>query len=108
MNDRLEVRIGRDGRAALSGELDILTVPRLEEALATSTDGGALILEVADLTFIDSTGLRAIVRLAGRREALGPVILSRPTPHVLEVLQISGVMGATPNLEAAGDGSEPG
>jgi branched-chain amino acid aminotransferase len=43
------------------GELDIYTAPQLAAALARLTDSHrALILEVAELTFVDSTGLKVL------------------------------------------------
>ena len=43
------------------GELDVYTAPRLAEALACVNDGHrALILEVGELTFVDSTGLNVL------------------------------------------------
>jgi len=46
------------------GELDVYTAPQLAEALARLTDSHrALILEVAELTFVDSTGLKVLTDL---------------------------------------------
>lgn len=105
MSDRLRVRIERDGRVSLAGELDIATVPALEEALADlSSDGASLVLELAELTFMDSTGLRAFVRVARQREAVGRLVLRGPTGRVLEVLDISGVIRGAGNLEVEHDG----
>jgi anti-anti-sigma factor len=62
-------------RVALAGELDIVNAPGLEERLAAIEADGAdtLILDLRDVEFIDSTGLRALIaaneraRSAGRR-----------------------------------------
>lgn len=105
MSDRLWVRIERDGRVSLAGELDIATVPALEETLAdVSSDEGSLILELAELTFMDSTGLRAFLRVARQREAVGRLVLRGPTARVLKVLDISGVIRGTGNLEVEHNG----
>lgn len=98
MTTSLDVHLESDGRVTLIGELDISTVPCLEGALTGHGDGGPLVLELAHLTFLDSTGLRAIIRLARSRQALGPVVLRGPTAPVLEVLEISGVIGGARNL----------
>ena len=62
-------------RIALAGELDIVNAPNLEDKLAAIEADAAdtLILDLRDLDFIDSTGLRALIaaneraRSAGRR-----------------------------------------
>jgi anti-sigma B factor antagonist len=47
----------------LSGELDIATAPELEEAIAGVCENGesAVVLDLSELTFMDSTGLQAIL-----------------------------------------------
>jgi anti-sigma B factor antagonist len=60
---------------ALSGELDLVNAPRWEEELVgiEADSPGTLILDLREVTFIDSTGLRAVIaadqraRSAGRR-----------------------------------------
>ena len=47
----------------LIGELDMATVTRLKEALETVSRNGPVTLDMAELTFIDSSGLHAIMRL---------------------------------------------
>jgi anti-sigma B factor antagonist len=77
----------RDGlvRIALKGELDLSTTGKVETELrrAEATAEPLVVLDLAGLTFLDSTGLRMIVaadkraREAGRRLAIvrgpGPV-----------------------------------
>ena len=47
------------------GELDVYTAPQLAAALSRLTDSHrALILEVAELTFVDSTGLKVLTDAA--------------------------------------------
>jgi anti-sigma B factor antagonist len=47
----------------LSGELDIGTFPLMETAIAPAiAKGGPVVLNLSDLTFIDSTGVGSIVR----------------------------------------------
>jgi anti-sigma B factor antagonist len=46
------------------GELDLDTAPRLEQELAAARAAGArsVVLDLRDLTFMDSTGLRLVIR----------------------------------------------
>ncbi len=72
---------------ALSGELDLSTVDKVEDELRRVEDGGAetVVLDLSSLSFLDSTGLRTIVtadqraRKAGRRLAIvkGPDTVHR-------------------------------
>jgi anti-anti-sigma factor len=62
-------------RVALTGELDIASAPEFEEGLAKVEAGApsVLVLDLRQVEFIDSTGLRAVIaaderaRSAGRR-----------------------------------------
>src|SRR3979409_2393089 len=48
----------------VTGELDIATAPQLREALtARPAEGGLIVVDLTPVTFMDSTGLEAIVRL---------------------------------------------
>lgn len=79
----------RDGlvRIALEGELDLSTTAQLEEELhrVEADEPGLIVLDLAALRFLDSTGLRVVVtadaraRDAGRRLALvrGPDTVHR-------------------------------
>jgi ABC-type transporter Mla MlaB component len=72
-------------RLRLIGELDLASAPALTEAL-TSIDGdGQLTLDLSELTFIDSTGLHAILQartLSERREARPRESLEYRTSHI--------------------------
>ena len=53
-----------------SGELDVQSVPQLKEHLADAIDGGAkaIVVDLADVSFVDSISLSALV---GARRKLG-------------------------------------
>ena len=50
---------------AIAGELDMATVPRVSAALETepAASAGAVVIDLAGVAFIDSTGLAALVKL---------------------------------------------
>jgi anti-sigma B factor antagonist len=77
-----------------AGELDLATAPALRAALeAAATLGLARVMVVlTDVTFLDSTGLGAIVH-GWRFAADGGVslTLSDPSPSVQRVLTITGL-----------------
>ena len=60
-------------RVALSGELDIGTVPVLEDHLAQFENDGVsqIVLNLRDLTFMDSQGLRALLQARDRAATNG-------------------------------------
>jgi anti-anti-sigma factor len=81
-----------------AGELDIATAPRLERALMDGRRrGDRVVLDLADLEFLDSTGLRVIVRAVEAATTGGWELTLRPgPPAVRRVFEISGVLGALP------------
>ncbi|MFL6242883.1 MAG: STAS domain-containing protein [Acidimicrobiia bacterium] len=93
----LRFRVGRDGTAQtlyVSGELDIASAPAFEQTVAGTMDGqsGEFCLDVSALTFMDSTGARALLHVHNRVESVGRrlVVLS-PTRPVWRVLKIMGL-----------------
>ena len=64
-------RQGATATVRALGELDLATVPVLDDQLAELRDAGSrrLILDLRGLDFIDSTGLRCIYEISTRRPA---------------------------------------
>jgi anti-anti-sigma factor len=52
---------------------------------------GDLIVDLAELTFMDSTGIHAILQATERLEPGGSVVLRSPRPEVMRVLEIAGL-----------------
>lgn len=81
-------------RLALKGELDISSAGRVEEQLGKVQDGGLelFVLDLRELEFMDSTGLRLIVRAdeAAREKGTRFVIVRGPEP-VQRVFEIVGL-----------------
>ena len=79
---------------SLTGELDDATAPFLRETLAEITEGlnEELTLDIASLSFIDSTGLSLIVTLDKLLQHRGTrlVILS-PTPSSRRLFELTGL-----------------
>jgi anti-anti-sigma factor len=78
----------------LSGELDSATCRELVERFEQFLDDrpGQIAVDLAEVTFIDSAGLRAIImieRAAGEREIA--VAIRAPSRPVAELLQITGI-----------------
>jgi anti-anti-sigma factor len=95
--DALDVEVTlADDHASLYlvGELDLATAPLLDEALnlAYDHDPAMLVLDLAALTFIDSTGInRLVAALKHQRAHGGELILRSPQASTLRVLEIVGL-----------------
>ena len=78
----------------LSGELDLCSAPALAIALEGPTKrGGSIGLDLAELTYMDSTGIHVIlntVHLLGER---GRVVLYHPSPLVRRLIDVCGLDG---------------
>jgi anti-anti-sigma factor len=96
-DDLLHFDFERDGTKEtlyVTGEVDIGTVTMLERAVASRLDGqgGAFCLDVSALSFMDSAGAHALVRLHDRLRDLGRrLVVSSPTPQVRRILEILGL-----------------
>jgi len=95
----------------LVGELDLATVERLLARLGPVAETpGDLHLEASRLTFVDSSGLHALVRLARKLDPhRSRLILHRVDPFVRHVLSITGLDRQGPFLlsEDAPPGPSP-
>jgi anti-sigma B factor antagonist len=82
----------------LRGELDIATAPRLRAAvLRHATARREIIVDLAELEFIDSTGVRALVVAAQEaRTARAKLTYVRPSDRVSRTLELCGMLGALP------------
>ena len=76
----------------LAGEIDSYTAPELADLLLKHPHIDAI--DLRDVTFIDSSGLRVIVEAHQRRlEDDRVLVLRSPSPAVQRLLEISGVAG---------------
>ena len=91
------VRDAGGDRLRLVGELDLASVSRLRAALADMPWDGALTLDLSELSYIDSTGLHAIVECANGLNGKGPVRLANANLNVLRILEIVN-LDRHPNL----------
>jgi anti-anti-sigma factor len=89
---RLEMDRDVDGALVLAGEIDSYTAPELAELLAGEPP--VEVVDVAGVTFIDSSGLRVLVEAHHRRAAQGSrLVLRAPSAPVQRLLEISGLAG---------------
>jgi anti-anti-sigma factor len=80
---------------ALSGEIDIANSEAFTDEVRSVFEGadGQVVLDLRDCTFIDSSGIRALVVLAKGQQARGQTLkLSGITGEPLRVLRLSGLL----------------
>jgi anti-sigma B factor antagonist len=103
MGKRLPLRVVTDARngivrMALSGELDMATVDLFTDALSRCERGGAatVMLDLRDLSFMDSTGLHAFLKARDRSLGNGHRLLfvgaSGPVRTIFEVTGVESVL----------------
>jgi anti-sigma B factor antagonist len=109
----LSIETRSDGGVAqvvLAGEFDLAAVPQFEDAIAGVEAGrpAAIVIDLSALTFMDSSGLRALVTAddragtAGRRLAIvpGPPAVRR----VFEITQLDSKLDLVEDASAVSGG----
>ena len=75
----------------ISGRLDTITAPELEKAInAMPEDAKELTLDMAEVTYISSAGLRVLLGAQKKMNKLGAMKLTGVCEAVMEVLEITG------------------
>jgi anti-anti-sigma factor len=83
----------------LFGELDLASAPLLLDTVRPlTTEDGDLRLDLKELTFVDSSGIRAFLILAEELGTRGKLVLADPAPPVEHTLQLVGLDRAA-NIE---------
>ena len=87
----------QDGRLVVEvgGELDCSTAPPLQErlmALIGARDVDAMVLDMAGVRFMDTSGLQTLVEVHRLLQSRGGgLVLRRPAPNVVKLLEITGM-----------------
>lgn len=73
----------------MAGELDRTTSDRFDDAVLSVIEGtGPLVLDLSRVRFLDSSGVRSLVKL-GLSMRGRSLVLREPSPPVMRVLQIT-------------------
>ena len=90
----------RDGwtRVTVSGELDLATVDPFSEAVRDALAAGAVVIDLRDVSFMDSSGVRALNTALREAADAGRElrVAEGMQPIVLQVLEITGMLGLLP------------
>ena len=97
-----------DGVAVLrlDGRLNMVAAPRLKASIDECIDGGGkhVVVDLADVVFMDSSGLGALVgALKTARQAGGDLRIAAPSEQVVMVLQLSNLDRVLTLFDTAGD-----
>ena len=79
---------------ALSGELDVVSAPVLEQRLreALAEPGAHVTLDLSDLEFVDSAGVSVLIKAKQDAESRGStLVLARATAQVHRVFALVGL-----------------
>ena len=88
----------------VSGELDLATASRLEDAIADAAPAAHIVIDLSDCTFLDSSGVRSLVKAGRETQPEARVDLVTADASILRVLEITGVdtvLTVHPSVEAA-------
>ena len=91
---------------ALEGELDLANAEALEGELEQALGGGdhAVVVDMAALTFIDSTGIALLIATVGRVEDSDRLrFVPSQAPAVVRVLEVTGVDQRLPFVDGPAD-----
>jgi anti-sigma B factor antagonist len=81
-------------RVQVRGDVDLSTSPELGETLTCAIDAGnSVVLDLSEVTFIDSTGLNTLIRVLKACETNGGALSISPNlpAQVSRVFEITGL-----------------
>ncbi len=92
MDAMLDARPGGAAVLRLSGRLDLLSAGEAKQQMTAAVEGGhrRLIVDLGDVSFVDSSGLGALVGgLKAARTAGGDLRIARPSQQTRSILKLT-------------------
>ena len=90
----METTMNRDGNklsVAIAGRLDTLSSPDFEKEMEPALEGVTeLVIDLKDLDYISSAGLRVLLGLAQVMEDQGKMVVTNPNDAVMDVFSVTG------------------
>jgi len=89
------VKYKRCDLVKVNGRIDSFTAPQFSEALHALTDSGRcnLVLDMSDVTYISSAGLRVLIDIQKACRQLkrgGGIALASVSKHIYDTLELAG------------------
>ncbi len=97
--DGIELAVDRGTESAtlrVSGEIDLTSAPKLDDEIQSLIEQSVrtLTLDLSSVAFMDSTGLRVLLKASKLLESSGgKVVLLKPSEPVRRLLEVSGLEG---------------
>ena len=92
--ENLTVTLTDDTSVTADGQIDSHTSPSLDDVLSALADGADLAVDLSRVTFVDSSGLRVLVRAHKRQlGGGGRLTIVDPSEPVRRLLDITGLTG---------------
>lgn len=83
--------ITKDGTVVVSGEIDMAAGPELEALVLPLASTRPLVIDLSAVTFLDSSGLRALLKIAqAADEQATHLVLRSPAPEVERLFELTG------------------
>jgi anti-sigma B factor antagonist len=90
-NDALSVDTTPDGVIVVQGDIDMAGGPVLDAAIVRQESEQPVVIDIAGVSFIDSSGLRSLLDAGRRAKTRGTeVVLRNMGPEVARLLEITG------------------
>jgi len=81
-----------DSGIAVAGEIDAHTAPALAAAIGAAADVEPFVIDLFDVEFIDSSGLRVLLEARQTRDGEGRTLtIARPSKAVARLFGVAGV-----------------
>jgi anti-sigma B factor antagonist len=111
---RVETTSNGDGPHVVTarGEVDLYVAPALRSAILSALrKGTAVVVDLLDVAFVDSSALGALVAAAKRASPYTPVVVACANEDVVRILYLTGIdrlVPVYPTLEEALAAATPG
>lgn len=90
-NASVSIEIGNDGAIVVTGDIDMAAGPLLEAMILQREDEDPVVIDLHEVYFVDSSGLRSLLDAARRARARQAEVLLRSVgPEVMRLLEITG------------------
>jgi anti-anti-sigma factor len=90
----ITVDVTDDGVIVVVGDIDMATGPLVETAILGREDSTPLVMDLAGVGFLDSSGLRSLLGASRRAAARDTTVVLRSVgPEVTRLLEITGTTG---------------
>jgi anti-anti-sigma factor len=103
-------RTGKQTVLSVSGEIDMATVSQFAAAAREQLAAGPVLIDFEDLSFMDSSGLRALIGLLRESEQNGWSLAIGANLHenIVRLLEMTGMLNELPLQEGGPPSEQPG